>query len=1029
MKKHYILSIVLCLITFSLHSQNWQIYNADVVPADAGFSSNGGSANSVVNVIPDPDIPGNNLAYFISPDEGAQYSFTNQLTSTVNELTLVMRVRGIPGVDTLVRLFDLDVRFAAVDLREKFIIDYDDDVKFERSGAAGEVAGAADWHIWRFVCDGAANNWAVYVDEDNTPILESASPDGTGDQYFKMGDGSGGNSMGALIDWVVWDTTGAYTPEEVALPPLTGIPLPDNPKIAFLTQRDWVFYDTYGYYADSLFVADLEEQGYEVTVLDYNTYISVAAEEDDVLKRADLVILGRGISSGDFDDPDDFIWTDLKTPVMLMSNFVARANRLGYIRSNSVEDFARLDTFYAEVVNTADPIFDGLDIPADGIVPYAEDYLGAILANETMVNGEVLLRLEGVGTAYRIDNGNGNILETFDMADFDENVLMARWAPGDSMYLSSNDLPGFLSVVPNGYRSYVTVGHDREFDTDLNTRIRDYYVFTDFSRQAWLNEVANLIELGSAGNADLQSIEIDGVPISFDPDDMDISFEFFAGTAPGHMPFVTATPKAEDATVSITQPANAISTATIEVTADDGITSRTYNLSLSVREGNGLIVYVTNQEWVAFDTYGPYADSLFVNDLQSVGYDVRVTPYSNYIQVDSMEARALEMADLVVLGRGISSGDFDDPDDEIWAELETPVMLMSNFVVRANRLGWIRSNTTEDFARLDVYQANANKRNDPIFAGVSVPPDGIFPFAEENLGIIVGGPDKTNGDVLVTLEGVGTANRIDNGNGNILATFDLADFDENILMARWAPGDSMYMSNPDLPGFLSVVPNGYRSYMTVGHDREFDTDLNTRIRDYYSLTNAGNTLWLNEVDNLIGLAGENPAASKYALLDDLTLDGNTVTGFDPLIFYYEVALSAGSPVPATIGVPSYPNAIVTYDLPATLPGIAFVNVASQDGSTNLTYTVFIDLMVGVSDPKLAGINIYPNPISDYLTIDLPTHLQSCKVTMQTALGQVISYSEVSGPQARLNMQAFSPGMYIIRIEADGKFYTQKLLKQ
>lgn len=1028
MKHLYFLPLFALLFIGSINGQDWQIYDAGVVPGDAGFSNNGGTANSVVNVIDDPDIPGNKLLYFISPDPSGQYSFTNQLSSTVNDLTIAMRLRGIPDVDTLVRLFDLDVRFAAVDLREKFIIDYDDDVKFERSGETGEVGGAIDWHIWRFVCSGTTNEWSVYVDESADPVLQSASPDGTGDQYFKMGDGSGGNSMGSLIDWVVWDTTGAYSPQESALPALTGTAM-DKPQVALLTKLDWVFFDTYGYYADSLFVADLEAQGYEVTLLNYSTYVDVTPEEANALKAADLVILGRGTSSGDFDDADDGIWADLKTPVMLMSNFVSRANRLGYFRSNSVQDFARLDTFYAEVVNAADPIFDGLIIPTDGILPYAEDYLGAVLADETMMNGEVLLRLEGVGEAYRIDNGNGSITDTFDMADFDENILMARWAPGDSMYLSGPDLPGFTSVVPNGYRSYVTVGHDREFDTDLNTRIRDYYVFTDFSRQAWLNEVANLINLSSIGNPDLQSIEVDGVPISFDPDATDISFEFFAGTDPAHVPTVTATPKAADATVSISQPASATGMATLTVTADDGVTTKTYNLSLSVGAGEGVIIFVTNQGWVDFESYGPYSDSLFVTDLENAGYDVYITPYSNFGTIDSTEAFALEMADLVVLGRGISSGDFDDPDDVIWADLETPVVLMSNFVARANRLGFFRSNSVQDFARLDTYMAEASGSTDPIFAGVSVPADGLFPYAGDNLGVVLADETMMNGEVLVRLEGVGEAFRIDNGNGSVTDTFDLADFDENILMARWAPNDSMYFFSPDLPGFSSVRPRGYRTYVTVGHDREFDVALNTRIRDYYTLTDAGNTLWLNEVDHLIDISEENPNAAKYALLSDLTVDGATIAGFDPLDFEYTLELPSGSAVPAMLGVPAYPNGMVTYVLPTSLPGTAFIEVTSEDATTTLIYSVAIGLTTDTHDPKLAGISVYPNPVGSSLLIDLPSNLDECQVTVQTVMGQTVFTGKYAAPQARVNMTGLNSGMYLLRIEADGKFYSQKIVKK
>ncbi|MCB0644887.1 MAG: hypothetical protein KDC44_24745, partial [Phaeodactylibacter sp.] len=88
MKFQYLLSLLALFFFCSLQAQDWQVYDADEVPADAGFSNNGGSANSFSSIIADPDNPGNNLLYYISPDPNSQYSFTHQLPSTVNDLTL-----------------------------------------------------------------------------------------------------------------------------------------------------------------------------------------------------------------------------------------------------------------------------------------------------------------------------------------------------------------------------------------------------------------------------------------------------------------------------------------------------------------------------------------------------------------------------------------------------------------------------------------------------------------------------------------------------------------------------------------------------------------------------------------------------------------------------------------------------------------------------------------------------------------------------------------------------------------------------
>lgn len=1029
MKMKTLLSLlfVTCFITGTILAQDWEIYDASVIPVDYGFGGNGGSANSSTTIIYDPAIPGNKLLQFISPDTDSQFSFTNSLPENVNDLTLAMRVRGIPSIDTLKRLFDLDVRFSEVNLREKFIIDYDDDIKFERSGESSEVENASDWHVWRFVCNGTDNLWSLYLDESPDAILQSASPDGTTNQYFKMGDGSGGNSMGAWVDWVVWDTTGAYSPTDLALPNLTGL-TEDKPQVAFLTQTNWKYFDDTGFYADSLFVADLEDGGYEVTILDYNAYTTVNTMEANVLKTADLVILGRGISSGDFDDMDDVIWSEIKTPVILMSNYVARANRLGFFRSNDLQDFARLDTFYAEVVNSSDVVFEGLTIPSDGIIPYAEDYLGVTFATEDQLNGEVILRLEGIGTAFRINNETGDVTETFEMADYDENVLMARWSPGDSMYLSSPDFSGYVSSVAGGYRSYITVGHDREYDTSLGVRIRDYYTFTDFTQQVWMNEVANLISLSSAGNADLQSITIDGVPISFDPDNSELSYQFFAGTSVNHMPVVSALPKAEDATVTVTQPANAEGMSVITVTSDDGAVTKTYNLDLSVGEAEGVVIFVTNKEWLEFDTDGNYADSYFVSDLEASGYDVFVTPYSNYGTIDATEAAALEMADLVILGRGISSGDFDDADDIVWEQLTTPVVLMSNYVGRANRLGYYRSNDVQDFARKEIYSANLGERNDAIYTGISAGADNTIAYAEENLGIVIADESQISGKVLLSLAGEGKAYRIDSESGALVDSFELVDFNENVLMARWSPGDSMYMASADLPGFNSTVPAGYRTYMTVGHDREYDTDINARIRDYYSLTDAGNTLFQNELDYLIDISGENPAESKYALLTNLTVDGTTITGFDPLDFEYTLELFSGNPLPDFVGTTFSNDAAVSYDILVSSTDTVFVNVSSADGLTTLSYAIIIDYLDSNNETELINVNVYPNPVSDVLLVDLPKNNKPYNISVYNTYGQLMTQKSTADSTTKINMSGMNTGVYILNIEQDGKSFISKVVK-
>ena len=73
-----------------------------------------------------------------------------------------------------------------------------------------------DWHTYRITYQNGSSN--VYLDENPTAILSGTSTSTNSTNDVRFGDGSDGNTHGFLLDWLIFDITGAYTPEETTIP-------------------------------------------------------------------------------------------------------------------------------------------------------------------------------------------------------------------------------------------------------------------------------------------------------------------------------------------------------------------------------------------------------------------------------------------------------------------------------------------------------------------------------------------------------------------------------------------------------------------------------------------------------------------------------------------------------------------------------------------------------------------------------------------------------------------------------------------
>jgi len=117
--------------------------------------------------------------------------------------------------------------------------------------------------------------------------------------------------------------------------------------------------------------------------------------------------------------------------------------------------------------------------------------------------------------------------------------------------------------------------------------------------------------------------------------------------------------------------------------------------------------------------------------------------------------------------------------------------------------------------------------------------------------------------------------------------------------------------------------------------------------------------------------------------------------------------------------------------------------ASNDGiptlySTSMTgYSQFFIAKLGSSSncslntgevkADVAGIDIYPNPITDILNIRSKNKLESFE--LYSSVGQRISGGKLQDNNAKINFNSFSAGIYYLKIRTDKSVVTEKVVKK
>lgn len=760
MRRTITLMLMLSSLCFGLQAQ-WLLYDCSKLPSETGgdefdltnLSQDDPGPNFVEEIIEDPDEPGNFLLRYVQPDE---MNITMDANATKmyrwyledeneddwqgTDFTMVARLKGLPNWADLDldRVFDLQYRVSTSDMRDELRIHYDGDFELERSDVQMPSGmDVTEWHVYRIAVSGKTST--VYIDETDDVAIMADSPDGTSDHYIKIGDGSG-DKVGGLVDWVAVDTTGAYSPSEKPLDDrFTGVGFdPSDYSIAFLTFG----VDDNGDLDEQPMIDHLRNRGFNV---DY-TYsdpadLIVPADVEfsfDLMNEYDLVIIGRSVSSGDFQDSATVAnWAAVETPVMVFSGYLVRNSRLKLVNTGSVTretaDGATVDPMRVTNISIEDgPLFTGLDDDMDGEIGYQTWFY------EYVEYGADTFEMNHNGTlhgALSVDGGPG-----------DGAVYVASWEAGVEPYDGAG-----VNIAAR--RMYFHTGSD-----DSNQpKLENFFPLTEESTLLYHNALKWLL-----------GAEPDGEYIP-----------------------------------------------------------------LLGQEVRGKVAFITKD----VDENGNLEEIEIISELRKRGYQVDVSypdPADIVVPPDfGFTFEALADYDVVIIGRGVSSGDFQDSTTVAnWAAVETPVIVFSAYLMRNSRLNLANTGSTsreaDDGLSVPMDRITfVDIVDHPLFTGVDMDMDGQIGYLTWFYDYLGYGAD--------TFEM--------NHNATLLATLDAdgGPGDGTVYMAHWTSGVETY------PGSETTVM-GDRLYMQMGSD----DSSSPKVRNFTAFTNESLIVLFNALDWLSG---------------------------------------------------------------------------------------------------------------------------------------------------------------------------------
>ena len=85
--------------------------------------------------------------------------------------------------------------------------------------------------------------------------------------------------------------------------------------------------------------------------------------------------------------------------------------------------------------------------------------------------------------------------------------------------------------------------------------------------------------------------------------------------------------------------------------------------------------------------------------------------------------------------------------------------------------------------------------------------------------------------------------------------------------------------------------------------------------------------------------------------------------------------------------------------------------------------------LAIKDNSLNELSIYPNPVVNELTINLPSNIKNADVRIVDVTGRTVSNNNVTINNNKLDVSHLAQGVYIVEIKTEKGTTSKKLIKK
>lgn len=239
---------------------------------------------------------------------------------------------------------------------------------------------------------------------------------------------------------------------------------------------------------------------------------------------------------------------------------------------------------------------------------------------------------------------------------------------------------------------------------------------------------------------------------------------------------------------------------------------------------------------------------------------------------------------------------------------------------------------------------------------------------------------------------------------------------------------SVVVNIPSITG-LSTLATGEYS-ISLGSGPSTATSAGSLIaRLYYKVGTAQDTFNIGILNGSGGTAAPTFAATDYPVNVPLFLVVKYSIATNTASLFIQPALNGTEPSSATLV-----NNTGTSAAPAQVANIALRQAGTTAGTGNVEYdnikvadnwSYVTTSTLGVKSNDIAGLNIYPNPVTNgTLFINTDANAER-KVTVFDVLGKQVL--KVTTSNNAINVASLNAGVYIVKVTEEGKTATRKLV--